>query len=336
MDYKRVIGYIKPYKLRFFLAMLSMALFSAVAGGIVWLSKTVLDKVLIAKDLKMLAIISLAIPFIFALKGIADYGKTYFLNYIAQNAIKDLREDLYSKLISLSHGFYVTHSTSKIMSRITNDIQALQLALLKVPPTLIRDGLIVIGMIGILFYLHWKYAFIVVVVLPLISLPLVQFARKMRKASKEGQVQMAEIYSSLQEMLSGFSIIKSFCREEHEKSRFTVNNKHYYNIQQRMVRVDARSTPVMETLAMTGAAIVLWFGGKDVINGVWTLGEFTAFIVAIQQMYQPLKNFAQLNLTIQQAVTASERIFEILDQEPTIYNLPNAKQIQKFSEEIRT
>ena len=334
MDYKRVIGYIKPYKLRFFLAMLSMALFSAVAGGIVWLSKTVLDKVLIAKDLKMLAIISLAIPFIFALKGIADYGKTYFLNYIAQNAIKDLREDLYSKLISLSHGFYVTHSTSKIMSRITNDIQALQLALLKVPPTLIRDGLIVIGMIGILFYLHWKYAFIVVVVLPLISLPLVQFARKMRKASKEGQVQMAEIYSSLQEMLSGFSIIKSFCREEHEKSRFTVNNKHYYNIQQRMVRVDARSTPVMETLAMTGAAIVLWFGGKDVINGVWTLGEFTAFIVAIQQMYQPLKNFAQLNLTIQQAVTASERIFEILDQEPTIYNLPNAKQIQKFSKDI--
>lgn len=334
MDYKRVIGYIKPYKLRFFLAMLSMALFSAVAGGIVWLSKTVLDKVLIAKDLKMLAIISLAIPFIFALKGIADYGKTYFLNYIAQNAIKDLREDLYSKLISLSHGFYVTHSTSKIMSRITSDIQALQLALLKVPPTLIRDGLIVIGMIGILFYLHWKYAFIVVVVLPLISLPLVQFARKMRKASKEGQVQMAEIYSSLQEMLSGFSIIKSFCREEHEKNRFTVNNKHYYNIQQRMVRVDARSTPVMETLAMTGAAIVLWFGGKDVINGVWTLGEFTAFIVAIQQMYQPLKNFAQLNLTIQQAVTASERIFEILDQEPTIYNLPNAKQIQKFSKDI--
>ncbi len=334
MDYKRVIGYIKPYKLRFFLAMLSMALFSAVAGGIVWLSKTVLDKVLIAKDLKMLAIISLAIPFIFALKGIADYGKTYFLNYIAQNAIKDLREDLYSKLISLSHGFYVTHSTSKIMSRITNDIQALQLALLKVPPTLIRDGLIVIGMIGILFYLHWKYAFIVVVVLPLISLPLVQFARKMRKASKEGQVQMAEIYSSLQEMLSGFSIIKSFCREEHEKARFTVNNKHYYNIQQRMVRVDARSTPVMETLAMTGAAIVLWFGGKDVINGVWTLGEFTAFIVAIQQMYQPLKNFAQLNLTIQQAVTASERIFEILDQEPTIYNLPNAVQIQKFSKDI--
>lgn len=334
MDYKRVIGYIKPYKFRFVLAMLSMALFSAVAGGIVWLSKTVLDKVLIAKDLKMLAIISLAIPFIFALKGIADYGKTYFLNYIAQNAIKDLREDLYAKLISLSHGFYVTHSTSKIMSRITNDIQALQTALLKVPPTLIRDGLIVIGMIGILFYLHWKYAFIVVVVLPLISLPLVQFARKMRKASKEGQVQMAEIYSSLQEMLSGFSVIKSFCREEHEKKRFSANNKHYYNIQQRMVRVDARSTPVMETLAMTGAAVVLWFGGKDVINGVWTLGEFTAFIVAIQQMYQPLKNFAQLNLTIQQSVTASERIFEILDQKPTIFDLKDSKKIQNFSDNI--
>ena len=206
--------------------------------------------------------------------------------------------------------------------------------MVKVPPTILRDSLIIIGMIGGLFYLHWKYAFFIVVVLPVLGIPLAQFARKLRKASKDSMVQISEIYTSLQEMLSGFTVIKSFCREKHEEKRFAVNNKDYYNVQQRIVRVDARTTPVMEVLSMTGVSIVLWFGGKDVINGAWTLGDFTAFILAVQQMYQPIKNFSQLNSTIQQAVSASERVFEILDEESKIFNLPDAKNIDVFSNDI--
>jgi subfamily B ATP-binding cassette protein MsbA len=90
----------------------------------------------------------------------------------------------------------------------------------------------------------------------------------------------------------------------------------------------------MEVLSMAGVAVVLWFGGKDVINGAWTLGDFTAFILAVQQMYQPIKNFSQLNSTIQQAVSASERVFEILDEENKIFNLPDAKNIDVFSKDI--
>ena len=318
MDYKRLIKYAMPYKGRFVLAMISMTIYSGVAALLVYLSKIIMDGVFVNDDpvkaKTMLVSLCIAMPLIYIVKGFADYGKTYFLNYVAQNAIKDLRQELYTKLISLSHNFYVTHTSSKVMSRVTNDIGALQSALLKVPPTVIRDGLIIIGMIGGLFYLHWKYAFFIVVVLPILGIPLAQFARKLRKASKESMVQISEIYTSLQEMLSGFSVIKSFCREKHEEKRFAVNNKDYYNVQQRIVRVDARTTPVMEVLSMTGVAVVLWFGGKDVINGVWTLGDFTAFILAVQQMYQPIKNFAQLNSTIQQSVSASERVFEILDE----------------------
>ena len=105
-------------------------------------------------------------------------------------------------------------------------------------------------------------------------------------------------------------------------------------MQQRITRVDARTTPVMEFLSMTGVAVVLWFGGKDVIDGVWTLGDFTAFILAITQMYQPIKNFAQLNSTIQKAVAGSERVFEILDEKNSIYDLPNAKVLDSFSKDI--
>ena len=338
MDYKRLIKYAMPYKGRFVLAMISMTIYSGVAALLVYLSKIIMDGVFVNDDpvkaKTMLVSLCIAMPLIYIVKGFADYGKTYFLNYVAQNAIKDLRQELYTKLISLSHNFYVTHTSSKVMSRVTNDIGALQSALLKVPPTVIRDGLIIIGMIGGLFYLHWKYAFFIVVVLPILGIPLAQFARKLRKASKESMVQISEIYTSLQEMLSGFSVIKSFCREKHEEKRFAVNNKDYYNVQQRIVRVDARTTPVMEVLSMTGVAVVLWFGGKDVINGVWTLGDFTAFILAVQQMYQPIKNFAQLNSTIQQSVSASERVFEILDEKIDILNAPDAKNIDTFSNSI--
>lgn len=338
MDYKRLIKYAMPYKGRFVFAMLSMLIYSGVAALLVYLSKIIMDGVFVNDDpvkaKQMLISLCIAMPLIYVVKGFADYGKTYFLNYVAQNAIKDLRQDLYTKLITLSHDFYVTHTSSKVMSRVTNDINALQSALLKVPPTVIRDGLIIIGMIGGLFYLHWKYAFFIVVVLPVLGIPLAQFARKLKRASKESMIQISEIYTSLQEMLSGFSVIKSFCREKHEEKRFAVNNKDYYNVQQRIVRVDARTTPVMEALSMTGVAVVLWFGGKDVINGVWTLGDFTAFILAVQQMYQPIKNFAQLNSTIQASVSASERVFEILDEEVKILDLPDAKTLDTFSKDI--
>lgn len=334
MDYKRFIKYAMPYKIRFVWSMVCMGIYSAVAALLVYLSKSIMDGVFVGKDIKILALLVISMPIIYAIKGLADYGRCYFLNYVAQNAIKDLRQDLCVKLLSLSHDFYVKNTSSKIMSRITNDINALQLALEKVPPTIIRDSLVIIGMIGGLFYLHWKYAFIIIVVLPVLGLPLVQFARKLKKASKDSMVQISEIYTSLQEILSGFSVIKSFCKEEHEEKRFTVNNKEYYNVQQRITRVDARTTPVMEFLSMTGVAVILWFGGKDVINGVWTLGDFTAFILAITQMYQPIKNFAQLNSTIQKALAGSERVFEILDEKPSIIDLPNAKELNSFSKDI--
>ncbi len=338
MDYRRLIKYALPYKSRFFLAIISMIIYSSVAALLVFLSKKIMDGVFINDDpvVAKYNLIGLCIimPAIYAIKGVADYGRCYFLNYVAQNAIKDLRQDLCIKLIKLSHGFYVKNTSSKIMSRLTNDINALQDALVKVPPTILRDGLIIISMIAGLFYLHWKYAFFIVVVLPVLGIPLAQFAKKLKRASKDSMVQISEIYTSLQEILSGFSVIKSFCKEKHEEEKFAVNNKAYYNVQQRIIRVDARTTPVMEFLSMTGVAVVLWFGGKDIINGVWTLGDFTAFMLAITQMYQPIKNFAQLNSTIQKAASGTERVFEIFDEKIDIVDAPDAKVLDVFSKDI--
>lgn len=334
MLYKRLISYLRPYTRRFLGAMLCMAVFSALTGATMWLVKNIFDRIFIAKDIQMLYMVTWIIPFFFLVKGIAAYGQNYLLYYITQNVVRKLRNELYEKMISLSHDFYVKNSSARLMARVTNDVAALQNALYRVPPSIIRDGLTVFVMIGVLFYLHWKFALISLVIFPLAAIPLGQFARKMRHASREGQKQMAEIYSSLQETLSGISIIKAFMQENEEIARFHRENDRYYQTQQQFIRVDARSSPIMEFIGSLAVAFILWFGGKDVIDGVWTSGSFVAFLTAAFSLYQPLKNFSQTNSLIQQAMAGTERIFEILDEKPTIIDLPDVAALKPFNSHI--
>lgn len=334
MIYRRLLSYLRPYHSRFILALVCMSVFSGLTGATMWLVKNVFDRIFIAKDITMLYMVVWLIPVFFLIKGIAGYGQNYLLYYITQNVVRKIRNELYEKLISLSHDFYARNSTPKLMARVTNDVMALQNALFRVPPNIIRDGLTVIVMIGILFYLHWKFAHISLVVFPVASIPLAQFSRKMRNSSREGQKQMAEVYASLQEMLTGIGIIKAFLQEQREIERFHRENDRYYDTQQQFIRVDARSSPIMEFIGSLAVAFILWYGGKDVINGVWSSGSFVAFLTAAFSLYQPLKNFSQTNSLIQQAAAGTERIFEILDEKATITDAPDSTPLTGFSRDI--
>ncbi len=186
MIYKRLLKYLDPHINRFVVAIICMAIFSGLTGATMWLVKNIFDKIFIAKDMHMLYLTTIIIPIFFLVKGVAGYGQNYLLYYIAQNVVLKIRNELYEKLISLSHDFYINNSSARVMSRLTNDVTALQNALFRVPPSIIRDGLTVLVMIGILFYLHWKFALISLLVFPIASIPLSQYARKMRNASPGG------------------------------------------------------------------------------------------------------------------------------------------------------
>jgi len=326
--------YLNPHMKRFVIALLCMAFFSALNGANMWVIKTIFDKILYSRDMTALYMITLLIPVMFFVKGLAGYGQNYLMYYITQNIIRQLRNELQNKLISLSHDFFVKNSSARLMARVTNDVVALENALFRVPPNLIRDGLTVIVMIGALFYLHWKFALISLIIFPLAAIPLAGFARKMRNASRLGQKQMAEVYASLHEMLTGISIIKAFSQEEREMQRFARENDHYYNTRQQFIRVDARSSPIMEFFGAIAVGFVLWYGAKDVIAGVWTAGSFVAFMTAAFSMYQPLKNFSQTNALLQQAHAGTERIFEILDEKPTVTDAAGATDLAPFKSTI--
>lgn len=334
MIYKRLLNYLNPHIRRFILALLCMSVFSGISGATMWLIKTIFDQILISKDMHMLYYVTLLIPVVFILKGLAGYGQNYLMYYITQNVVRQIRNELHSKLISLSHDFFVKNSSARLMARVTNDVHALELALFRVPPSIIRDGLTVIVMIGVLFYLHWKFALISLIIFPVAAIPLSQFARKMRSASRQGQKQMGEVYASLHETLSGISIIKAFTQEGSEIGRFKEENDKFYHTQQQFIRVDARSSPIMEMFGAFGVAFVLWYGSKDVISGVWTAGSFVAFMTAAFSLYQPLKNFSQTNSLIQLAIAGTERIFEILDEKPTITDAQGAPILAPFNSQI--
>ena len=335
LELKRLEKYLKPYIHRFLLAVLCMIIYAVTDIYVLTVLNNFINKIFLRTDTaEMLLRVALVFPAVYAVLGVCDYGRSYFLNYIGQNVVRDMRKQLHLKIMSLSHNFFIDNSSAKIISRLTNDLGAVQNAIVKVPAAVTKEFLIFAGVTVYVFYLNWKFALIVFTVLPLVSFPLAALSRKMKKAAGESQEQMAEIYSSLSKMLNGFSVIKAFCGEKRETDRFRRDNDKFYNIILRIVRMDARLAPMIEFIGALAAGVVLFFGGRDVIQGVWSPGDFMVFFYAVTKMYKPVKSFASVNSQIQNGLSGAERVFDILDQEPSVRDLPGAGPMPPFERKI--
>ncbi len=332
--YKRLLSYVKPYKLRFLESMICMVFVAALTALSMYILKDVVDRVLIEKNAKTLFWICLIVPLIYIFKGLFSYGQTYLMGYIGQKVVLNIRNQLYEQLQRLSLDFYSKNSTGEIMSRLTNDVYALREAIARVPAVIIRDGFTVIFLTGLLFYLHWKFALIAIFLFPLTSIPIVNFGRKLRRVGRQGQKKMGDIYAILQETVTGVKIVKAFNMEKYEIKKFEQENRNFFNIIMRSMRVEALTSPVMELLGAMGVSFIVWYGGRDVIRGLWTAGAFFAFVGAAFSTYNPIKNFSKMNNKIQQAMAAAERIFQILDKKTTIIEKKDAYPLTSFGKEI--
>lgn len=332
--YKRLLKYLQPYGKRFFQALFAMVCVAALTALPMWLLKEIVDNALIGKNSVLLLEIVILIPFIYLLKGVFVYVQDYLMYYIAHKVTLDIRDDLFAHLQSLSFDFYDKAPTGKIISRLTNDVSILETALVRIPATLVRDGLTLIFLIGLLFYLHWKFALISLVAFPLSTYPLIKFSKKMRRISQEGQTKMAELYALIQELVFGINVVKSFTQEEKEIARFHQENRNFFNIIMRFIRTEILSRPVMELIGAVAGSFILLYGGYDVIRGAWKPGAFFAFLGAALSAYNPIKSFTGLNPQLQQALSASERIFNLLDEKPAITEPTGAKILPSFKKEI--
>ncbi|OGR83721.1 MAG: hypothetical protein A2901_07310 [Elusimicrobia bacterium RIFCSPLOWO2_01_FULL_54_10] len=330
----RLFRFLKPYMTRFIQAGICMVGVASLTAAPVWLVRFVMDDVLIAKDRQMLLYITLAFPAVYLLKGVFTYIQNYMMSYIGHAIVRDIRQTLYEHLQGLSLDFYHRTSTGKLMSRVTNDTTTLQIAMVQVPIQIIRDGLTLIFLISTILYLNWKFALITLVLLPIAAVPVSILGKKLRRAGREINVEMADLFASIHEGIGGHVVTKIFGKEQDEIERFRQDNRNYYSAHMRWVRANILGAPVMEFMGSIAAGYLLWVGGNDVITGQWSVGSFAAFLFASISAYKPVKDFTSVNATIQQGTACAERIFEILDEKPSVQAQPGAGTLPPFKNSI--
>lgn len=327
--YRRLLNYLLPFKGRLFWAIVFMGLTSGMISLQAYLVKPVLDKVVLARDLKLGLLLSFALIPVSALKGVTAYIRDYLLGYVGQRVVNKIRDDLYSHVQTLSFSYFTEVPTGVIMSRISNDVYYVQGALTRAPSSVAQGVLTMVALVGYILYLNWKLAAVSVVVLPLAGLALSRFSRRFRKVSIQMQEQISVLNTHLHETLGGMRVVKAFGREEYESQRFENKNRALFNSFMRGIKTTALSHPVMEFITMIGTSLVIMYGLYSITRGVMTVGDFFSFMMALVFFYRPLKELNGINNVIQDGLAAAQRIFEVIDTPPEIKSKPGARTLAR-------
>ncbi|MBN2571591.1 MAG: ATP-binding cassette domain-containing protein [Ignavibacteriales bacterium] len=278
--------------------------------------------------------ICILIAIAFFLKNIFGYLQSWFLAYVEQNFVKDLRDQAYVHLHKLPMSFYKNEQTGQLISRITSDVQVAH-GISAVFFNLIREPITIIVFLGIAFSISWQLTLFSMIFLPLSVWIIVFIGKKMRKHSGRLQEKMADITTILQETISGVKIVKAFGMEEFENKRFKRETTLYSKIILKMTRVRNLASPMTEFLSVISGVIIMYIGGNLVLeNQAFSASEFFGFLFAILQLMVPMKELSTVNNRIQEANAAADRIFKIIDTKPLIKDIENPVRISEFKKNI--
>ncbi len=268
------------------------------------------------------------------INGASEFLGTYSINFIGQSVVKDLRNLLYSKIIHQSMAFFSAHPTGKLMSAITSDIEKIQSAVSQVAADSLKQGFTLVALLGVIFYIDWRLALGSLVLIPLVVYPASKIGRYVRRSSRSSQEKMAELNSILQETISGVRIVKAFSMEPFEVAKFKDATRRLLKVSLRVVRAIAATPPLMELIGALAISGYLLYARNQILHHVLTTGGFVSFVYALIKMYEPVKRLTGVNNAFQQAVGASEKVFEFLDLHSEIIEKPGATSLPPFEKEI--
>jgi subfamily B ATP-binding cassette protein MsbA len=328
----RLFTYTKPYRARLILSWLATAGYAASGALLVSQVKPIFDKVLIqAVDVGRISLIVLAL---YAFKGICSYFSTTLVASVGQRAVTDLRNALYEHVLRQSFTFLSRNTTGSLMSHITTDVEKIQNAVSEMAGDLLKEGLTMVGLLLVLFYMDWRLALFAVVGMPLAFHPLFRLGQRLRASNETSLRRWRDISEILQETISGFRVVKAFGMEGFEMARFRRAAARLFNVNMRITRTTAILPPLMEAvggLALVGA---LFYGSHSIKTGHITPGAFVSFLTALFAMYTPVKRLSRVNATLQAALAAGERIFEVLDTHEEIREAADAKPLARMKEGV--
>ncbi len=320
---RRLLTYVKPYRVRLLQATGVMVVVAALNGALVKVLGPVTNSLFIDSDPETLKRVALMIPAIFFLKLIFQYTQSYLMSWLGQKITQEIREDLFAHLHALSMDFFWKSKAGEVLSKLTNDMNALQSALQFVPLYAIRDSLTIVVVLGVMIATNPKFALVALIAVPMAGGVLGVLGRKLRSAGRRGQEVMGGIYHRFQESLQGMLVVKSFNYEKGAIAKFRVENDEFFHQMMRYFRATALSGPLMEFLGSLIMAAIVWLGGRAIGAGTMTAAQFAVFLGSFFMAYGPIKNLAQMNSTLQLGLAAAERIFSILDESPSVVEPPH-------------
>ena len=316
--FKQYLPYLMGYKRQFIFAIIGMLAVAVGTAGTAQIIKPVLDDVFVAKDATMLGLIPFFLIAVFTLKGVGQYIQTYYMSFIGLDVVRKLRNNLVIHLTYQDMAFFQKIHTGEILSRVTNDITRIQNVVTNMIPNFIRESLTIVALTGYVIYESPKLAFYFLIIMPLALYPLSLLAKKMKKYSKLSQESTSDMTSRLGEIFSNIEVIKANSTQKLEASKFEKENQNVFKYLLKQVKVNALTSPIMEILGSVAIGLVIYIGGTEVIEGRMTVGAFFAFATALFMLYTPIKRISSLYNQAQDAIVANERMFELLNQEPTI------------------
>ncbi len=286
------------------------------------------------KDFSMLYVIPVLFIIAYLVKGMADFGQAYFMGYVGNRAVTDIRFYVYRHMQTLSLAFFTKTSTGVLMSRVANDVGILRRSVSDSVKKVVQSFFLIIGLTAVAFYQNWKMAAICFLLLPLVAFIIVKLGRKSKRYSRRTQERMGMLSTFLDETISGNQTVKAFCMEDYEKGRFVQETGRllYFNLKN--LKVSVLASPVMGFLGGLMGAVIIYYGGYQVIQGTMTTGEFSSFIAAIAMLYRPIKAFSKENIKIQRGMAAAVRVFELLDIKPDVTEKENAVDLPPLRDEV--
>jgi ATP-binding cassette subfamily B protein len=325
----------RPYRARTALALVTLLGFTLVALLPPYLAKLAVDEGIAAHDLETLSVVVAA----FVAAGIAAFAlsgaQTYFTGWVGERALADLRIQLFAHLQRLSLGYYERNRTGAIISRITNDVEALDQLVTDGLSSLVQNSLLLVGTAVVLFLLDWRLALATLVVLPLMALATAWFRSRSNRAYRRVRERLGLVTATLAEDISGMRVVQSFTREPASQSTFRGVNERYRESNYETVVLNGLYFPAVDVLSSIATAIVLGFGGALVVGGDLTVGTLLAFTLYLANFFDPVQQLSQLYNTFLSAAAALDRITMVLDEEPDVTDAPGAHPLPRIEGHVR-
>jgi len=332
--FRKLLRYVVPYK--WYIVGATVAMFVVSGMGLVQplLLRRVIDVHIVQKDFHGLLMVSGLYLFTHLMVWFCSYWQSFWMSWAGQSGLYELRQDLFNHLQGLSLRFFDERKTGELMSRLTNDIDALLELLSSGIISVVNSLLMLAGVVAIMLYLNYQLALVSFLSIPLMVLVTFNFRQHMRNAFRQVRKKIGEVNANLQESISGVRVTKSFGQEKRNIHQFGRVNMDNLQANVRAIDLFALFMPVVEIVGAIGTGLVIWYGSTMVLRNAITVGTLVAFISYVNRFFQPIRSLSEIYNQLQSAAAASERIFEIMDVTPEISDPPDPVELDHIKEGI--